>query len=149
MSSEPHDPAYPATVEAEARETAMLAHLSALVGFIFPFGNVLGPLAILLWKGERSSFVADQAKEALNFQISMTLYGFLLGIILAVLWIVGLFGLLLRPDPSVAAFFLLTVPLMLVYAALFIFDLVLIILAAVRANSGVRYRYPLTLRILD
>ena len=48
MSNEPPDPSYLAAVEAEGREMAMLAHLAALVGCVFPFGNILGPLAILV-----------------------------------------------------------------------------------------------------
>ena len=58
----------------DERTWAMLCHFSAFVGFIFPFGNILAPLIIWLIKKEEMAFVGDQAKEVLNFQISMTIY---------------------------------------------------------------------------
>ena len=53
---------------------AMLCHLSALAGFIIPLGNVIGPLVIWMIKKDVYPLVDDQGKEALNFQISMTIY---------------------------------------------------------------------------
>jgi hypothetical protein len=104
---------------------AMLAHLSALSGFIIPFGSILGPLIIWLIKRDEMSFVNDQAKEALNFNISMTIY-----------MLVSL----------VLVFVVIGIPLMIVLGIAW---LVLAILAAVKANEGVAYRYPLTLRLVN
>lgn len=103
----------------------MLAHLSALSGFIIPFGSILGPLIIWLIKRDEMSFVNDQAKEALNFNISMTIY-----------MLVSL----------VLVFVVIGIPLMIVLGIAW---LVLAILAAVKANEGVAYRYPLTLRLVN
>ncbi|MGB3311175.1 MAG: DUF4870 domain-containing protein [Nodosilinea sp.] len=108
----------------ESRMWAMLAHLSSLSGFIIPFGNIIGPLIIWLVKRDEMSFVDDQAKEALNFNISMTIYGLISAILIVVF--VGF----------------------LMLAVLGIAWLVLAILAAVKANEGVAYRYPLTLRLV-
>lgn len=108
----------------ESRMWAMLAHLSALSGFVIPFGNIIGPLVIWLVKRDEMSFVDDQAKEALNFNISMTLYMVVAGILILVL--VG-------------------IPLMIVLGIAW---LVLVILASVKANEGTAYRYPLTLRLV-
>lgn len=108
----------------ESRMWAMLAHLSALSGFVIPFGNIIGPLLIWLVKRDEMSFVADQGKEALNFNISMTIYMLVSGVLI---------------------FVLIGIPLIIVLGIAW---LVLAILAAVKANEGVVYRYPLTLRLV-
>lgn len=104
---------------------AMLAHISALSGFIIPFGSILGPLIIWLIKRDEMSFVNDQAKEALNFNISMTIYAIVAGVLIFVA-----IGIVLLP-------------------VVLISWLVLTIMAAVKANEGVAYRYPLTLRLVN
>jgi len=104
---------------------ASLAHISAFAGLVFPFGSVLGPLLIWLVKREEMPFVDDQGKEALNFNISMTLY-----MVVSILMIVVLVG------------FLMIGVLALIWA-------VLVILAAVRSNEGIPYRYPLTIRFIQ
>jgi len=108
----------------ESRMWAMLAHLSALSGFVIPFGNIVGPLIIWLIKRDEMSFVSDQGREALNFNISMTIYMMVAGVLI---------------------FVLIGIPLMIVLGIAW---LVLTILAAVKANEGVAYRYPLTLRLV-
>ncbi|MBD2231762.1 DUF4870 domain-containing protein [Phormidium tenue] len=109
----------------ESRMWAMLAHLSALSGFVIPFGNIIGPLVIWLVKRDEMSFVNDQAREALNFNISMTIYMVVAGVLI---------------------FVLIGIPLMIVLGIAW---LVLVILAAVKANEGTAYRYPLTLRLVN
>jgi len=116
----------PPTLEADkdARTWGMLCHLLALCGYIgVPFGWILGPLVMWLIKRDQYSFVNDQGKESLNFQISITIYG--LVALLPSLLLVGL-------------------PLI----ALGIFGVVMVIIATIEANKGVRYRYPLTIRLL-
>jgi len=108
----------------EERTWAMLCHLTALGKYILPLGNILGPLIIWLIKKDQSWFVDDQGKESLNFQISMTIY-----LIIAGLSIFVLIGIVLLPMVALA-------------------DLVLIIVAAIKANEGVAYRYPLTIRFI-
>ena len=111
-------------LSAEAKQWGMFAHLSALVGFIIPLGTVLGPLVVWQMKKAEFPFVDDQGKEALNFQITV-LIAFIACIILSFVVI----GLLLLPIVGIAA-------------------LVFTIMAGVKANSGVAYRYPYTLRLI-
>ncbi len=101
----------------------MIAHLSALVAGIIglPF---LGPLIVMLTKGKESPWVNTQAKEALNFQITVTIALF----VAAVTICVGI-GILLLPLVGLAA-------------------LVLTILAGIKANNGEMYRYPATIRLV-
>ena len=107
------------------RTWAMLTHMTALSLLAgIPFGNILAPLFIWLWKRRASPLVDANGKESLNFQISITLYG-----ILSLVSCLVLIGFVLL-------------------AALAIADLVLVILASLRADKGGLYRYPLTLRFI-
>lgn len=108
----------------ESRMWATIAHLSALSGLIIPFGTIIGPLIVWIIKKDEMPFVADQGREALNFNISMAIYG----LVAAVLCLV-LIGFLL-------------------VAILFVVWLVFLIIAAVQANEGTAYRYPLILRLV-
>ena len=121
-------------VSNEERTWGMLSHLAALVGyFVVPFGNIIAPLIIWLVKKDESQFVADQAKESLNFQISLMIYAI-------VGTIVGLILMLV-----VVGFFLLIA----LWGALYVGGIVLTIVAAIRANEGQAYRYPLTIRLVS
>ena len=110
--------------EAQERSWAMGAHLAALAGFIIPFGNIVGPLIIWLVKKDESPFVDDQGKESLNFQISITIYCIIAALLILI--VIGIFLLI----------------------GLAILDIVLIIIATVKANSGEKFRYPLTIRLV-
>ena len=124
------------TVQQTDRTWDVLSHLSAIVFLLgVPFGNILGPLVVWLIKRSDSPSVDAHGKEALNFQISLTLYlmaavGITVGLMLV------LIGFLLLPLLIIAA---IVVPVL---------DLILIIIAAVKASNGEFYRYPLTLRLI-
>ena len=71
-----------AEVSKDARMWAMFCHLAGLVGYLIPLiGNIVAPLIIWQIKKDELPFVDEQGKEAVNFQISMSLYA-LIGIIL-------------------------------------------------------------------
>lgn len=110
--------------ETQERTWGLIAHLSALAGFLVPFGHVIGPLVIWLIKKDESPFVDDQGKESINFQISMTLYAIVAAVLILV--IIGIFLLI----------------------GIGILDIVLVIVAAVKANAGEKFRYPLTIRFI-
>ena len=121
---------------AEEKNWALFAHLSILLGGLltsgwgFSIGSFIGPLVIWLIKKDTMPFVADQAKEALNFGITLA---------------IACFALLLLTILSLGIGLLATVPLLMVIG---IVALVLVIIAAVKANEGVAYRYPFTLRLV-
>ena len=122
--------------DAQERQWAMFAHLSAIAGGLLTsqamggIGCVLGPLIIWQLKKDTMPFVTDQAKEALNFNITVAL-----AMLVLVLLGVGTFGL----------GFLLTAPLMLIVG---LAALVLVVIAAIKANAGDAYRYPFALRLV-
>ena len=109
-------PAAPATgeVSKDDKTMGMLCHLLAI------FTGFLGPLILLLVKGNESEFIKDQAKEALNFQIT-----FILGAIIVAIVTLGL-------------------GLILVYPV----AIILCIMACIKANEGVKYRYPFAIRLI-
>jgi uncharacterized Tic20 family protein len=113
-----------AMAEKDARTWAMFCHIGAFAGYIIPFGHIIAPLIIWLIKKAESPLVDDQGKESLNFQISVTIYAFI-----ALLLTLILIGYVL-------------------FFALVIFDLVMVIVAAVKVNSGEKYRYPLCIRFI-
>jgi uncharacterized Tic20 family protein len=103
----------------DARLWAMLAHLAGLGGIVVPaVGSVLGPLIVWLIKKDQYPFVDEQGKEALNFQITMLIYGFVAGLLM-----------------------MLCIGFVLVVAVAIV-DLVFLIIAAIKANNGEHYRYP-------
>ena len=105
---------------------ATLCHLASLTAFLgIPLGNVLGPLIIWLIKKDVFPFVERHGKEALNFQISIVIY------CLAATPLMCLAGL--------GVF---------VIAALAIIDVIFLIIAAVSANKGQEYRYPICIRFI-
>jgi len=101
----------------------MACHFLGLCHFI-PLGNILGPLILWLLKREDSSYINYHGKEALNFQLSVTLYALVCVILTLVL--IGVFLLI----------------------ALGIYAIVMSILAGIKAQEGVQYRYPLTIRFI-
>ena len=111
-------------VDEEIRNTAAVAHLSTFAGLVVPFGSVIGPLAVWLTRRDRGPFIDQAGREALNFGISIAIYGSVL---------------------VVAAFMLVGIPLLMVGVVAWV---VLASLAAVKASQGQAYRYPLTLRLI-
>ena len=106
--------------------TAMLAHLLTFTGYIVLF-HFLAPLIIYLMKKNESAFIADQARESVNFQFTC--------------WIAALFGILLCFTGIGAC---VGIPYLLVLA---VSHFVFVIIAAIRARDGISYRYPYALRL--
>ncbi|MFF1531292.1 DUF4870 domain-containing protein [Cellulomonas sp. NPDC058312] len=104
----------------EERTWALLSHLGGIL-----FGFVPSLVVWLVFKG-RGQFLEDQAKEALNFQIALTIAYVAASILTAVT-----FGF---ASPL----------LFVVWGA----GIVFAILAAVAVNKGEWYRYPVTLRLV-
>lgn len=106
------------------RMWGMFCHLASLAWFL-PIGNILGPLIIYLIKKDEYIFVEDQGKEVMNFQITITIYLIISGILTIII---------------IGALFL---------ALVGIFSLVFTIIGALKANQGEFYRYPLCIRFIS
>lgn len=108
-------------ISADDRNLAMIGHLlGILTGFI-------GALVIWIINKDRpeKAFVIDQAKEALNFQITIMIASIISGLLTLIL-----IGFLFIPVIAIA-------------------NLVLCIIAGLKAKDGIAYRYPFTLRLLS
>jgi uncharacterized protein len=126
---------HPSGLSAESRNWAVGAHLSAFVG-AWAFLAFVGPLVIwLIRRDYHDPFGDHHAKEALNFNLSMLVYlvaGTIIGFLVAIVTL-GLGLLVLVP----------------VGIAVAIGWVVLTIVAAVKANNGEGYRYPITIRFVS
>ncbi len=112
-------------INKDARMWAMICHLSGLAGIILPAsGNIVAPLIIWQIKKDNNPFIDEQGKEAVNFQISMSIY-LIASIILSCICI--------------------GVPMIIATIIVFF---VFMLIAAVKANNGYHYRYPLTIRFI-
>ena len=109
----------PRDVPSDARGWSVAAHLLPLVGVY-----ILGALFIWLIKRDEDPFVEFNSREALNFQLSMLIYG-----LVSALLVIVLIGIVL-------------------ILAVGVFSFVMVIVAAVRAANGELYRYPLTMRMV-
>lgn len=120
LTTPPPAPAPEGEVPQDQRTMALLAHILGI------FTGFIGSLIIWLVNKDNpeKGFVTDQAKEALNFQITLIIASFVSGILTLVL--IGF----------------------LMLAAIGIANLVLCILAAMKANNGEAYRYPFALRLI-
>ena len=124
-------PGTPAQWPQDTLQWAMIAHLSGLSGLVtgMPF---LGPLIVYLVKKDENPIVVAHAKEALNFQLSVTLY-LVLGVILCVVLAFIVIGFFLIP----------------VVAGIAIAGYVMAVIAGLKAQQGLWYRYPATIRFLN
>lgn len=121
----------PTTLSSDERTWALIGHLSAFSAFVTLIGGILGPLIVWLVKRDTLPFAAAQAKEALNFNITVAIAFVALGVFTIMTFGIGV---------------VLAWP---IGVALFIAWVVLTIVAAIKANEGVAYRYPFTLRLVS
>jgi uncharacterized Tic20 family protein len=117
------------TDQQPATRDTSLETLCHLLGLAFltpiPFGNLLAPLALWLWKRDANPGVDLHGKEAVNFQISMSIYMLLAGLSMFI----------------VVGFFLLPVVILT--------NVIFIVVASVKASRGELYRYPLAIRFIN
>lgn len=105
-------------VSQEEKTFGMLSHLLAIVL------GFIAPLIFWLIKKDESEYVAKHSKESLNFQISIAIY-----VIVSSILMVAIIGFILLP-------------------LVLLFDLIFIIIATLKANSGEFYKYPLCIRFI-
>ena len=118
--TEPHqERSDPSDLSSESKVWAVAAHLLPLASIY-----IIGALIVWLIKRDEDPFVEAHGREALNFQLSVLIYG-----LISILLIIVFIGFLML-------------------VALAIFSLVMSIIAAVKAANGETYRYPLTMRMV-
>ena len=125
----PLDPSHRSGLASSVRTWGALTHLSAFLAALVAMA-FLGPLVMWLVKREEHPFLDHHGKEALNFQVSMLMYG-IVGFVLAIVTF-GLGLLVVIPAAIVLGLVWLVAP----------------IIAAVKASNGEGFRYPVTIRFL-
>ena len=111
-------------MKSEERPWILASHLGTLLGYAVALGSFLVPLFIWLSKKEESELIASHARESLNFQLSMLIYT-----IAAI----------------VLSFLLIGLPLLIVIP---VFNIVCVVIAAIKADKGEFYHYPLNIRFI-
>ena len=133
---------------------AFLIHISAFAGFVFPFGQIITPLIAWQTLKDRSPFLDEQGKEAINFNLSYTLYAFILSIALIPLFFRSFFtnfnsfnNFQLNLDLSTNNLFNI-MGLGSISVILYLVGISLIIIAALKAKEGESYKYPFTIKFI-
>ncbi|MEX1037554.1 MAG: DUF4870 domain-containing protein [Acidimicrobiia bacterium] len=116
--------------DADRKNWAMAAHLSALIAFI-GVPSLVGPLVVWLVKKDTDPYVAAHSAHALNFNISVLIYTIVGSIAL------GIIGLV-----TLGIGFLLAIPAVIVALIAW---LVLVIQGGLAASRGEQFRYPVTI----
>ena len=107
------------------RNWAMFCHLSAFAGFFFPFGGIIGPLICWLSRKDDSTWVNENGKASMNFQLSILLY-----LVLAAPLCIIIIGF-----PIIALIVTLKI--------------ICIVIASVKASKGEEFRYPLAIPFIQ
>jgi uncharacterized protein len=134
---------------------AFLIHISAFAGFIFPFGNIITPLIAWQTLKDRSSFLDAHGKEAINFNISYSLYILLLSMSMIPFFIGSVLNSLNRfgnfnhlnidfDTHHIFGFF----GFFSLAGILGLVKIALIIIAALKAKEGESYAYPFTIKFI-
>jgi uncharacterized protein len=116
------DNAVKSDIAAPSNDDKNIATITHLAGTVFWF---IPALIVWILKKDDSAYLADQAKEALNFQITMTLAMFVASVLV---WV--LIGFILIP-------------------MVWLVNIVFCIIAGIATSKAELYRYPLCLRLLS
>ncbi len=103
----------------DEKNIATITHLGGTVFWFIP--------ALVVWvlKKDDSAYLADQSREALNFQITILIAQFVAGLLAIILIGFVLMGII------------------------WLFNFIFCIIAAIATSKGETYRYPLCLRLIN
>jgi uncharacterized protein len=136
--------------ERQVNNWAMLCHLSALLFYLgVPLGNFIGPLVVWMAKKRESSFIDENGKESLNFQISVFFcwLPILCSCMLFVLRLMFALGIG-NKNGSIAGMFYFGLAFFSSLAILSLILIISVIRASIKVKNGNRFRYPLTIRLI-
>ena len=126
MDQQPTSSSVVSGSSSSVRTWCILAHATALVGFLVPVaGHIVGPLIVWLAKRQDSPEIDAHGKESMNFQISMLIWNAIAAILIVVL---------------------IGIPILIL---LHILNIIFVIVASIQASEGKLYRYPLAIRLIS
>ena len=130
---------------------AFLIHLSSFTGYLFPFGSIITPLILWQAQKDKSFFLDEHGKEAVNFNISFAIYIFILSASFFSFFFGNLIHLFDEIDfgfhysnNNIFGFFGIASTV----GILSLIKIALIIIASMKANDGKPYKYPFTINFL-
>ncbi|WP_405569950.1 DUF4870 domain-containing protein [Winogradskyella sp. Asnod2-B02-A] len=141
------------------KNLATFIHLSTFSRFVIPFGNFIGPIVLWAANKNKSEFIDQHGKQAINFQISVLLYAIIIGSISVPLFIFRVFSNMDVLDFNGFNSFHINIgepsPLLYIGGGLgalaiiaFIIELALIVKASLTARDGLSFKYPFTINFL-
>lgn len=141
------------------KNLATFIHLSTFSRFVIPFGNFIGPIVLWAANKNKSDFIDQHGKQAINFQISVLLYAIIIGSISVPLFIFRVFSNMDVLDFNGFNSFHINIgepsPLLYIGGGLgalaiiaFIIELALIVKASLSARDGLSFKYPFTINFL-
>lgn len=138
------------------KSKAMLAHLSTLTQWFFPFGNFVFPLVIWSLTRKDSAYTDHHGRQSVNFQLSIFLYSLILCLIAIPILVFTIFkhvpfsrmadGYVHEADltpENITGIVILAVVAGILFCFLKVAEFFLVIYASVKAIDGVEYEYPL------
>ncbi|MCG2431039.1 DUF4870 domain-containing protein [Aequorivita xiaoshiensis] len=146
------------TITENQKNTSVFIHLSTFLKYFFPFANFIAPLLIWTFNKEQA-FIDDHGKQAINFQLSTLLYTILIGLLCLPLIIIfasdiislaesinlndGMFSI--NNIQNLSGYLLLVSLVIIMFLALFVFEIYAVINASIHASRGQLYKYPLNI----
>lgn len=146
-------------LENQEKNIATFIHLSTFSRFVIPLGNYIGPALLWMLYKDKSDFVDAHGKQAINFQISILLYTIIIGMLaLPVIFFTVLGHVNVFDMPSLdtiqfrwaPSFYLLILigGIVTLFIMAFLFELICVIIASLKARDGLLYKYPITINFL-
>ncbi|HEY8957203.1 DUF4870 domain-containing protein [Chitinophaga sp.] len=131
----------------DERTWAALVHLGGIIGMLIlpTVGNIIGVLVFWLIKKNESTFVDSQGKEAINFQITLSIAAVIVNLINNIatgFWSITSFWRHTRGE------FYNAWGWTNLLGVLWLLNVIFSIIAAVKASNGQSYRYPLSVRLV-
>lgn len=146
------------TITENQKNTSVFIHLSTFLKYFFPFANFIAPLLIWTFNKEKA-FIDDHGKQAINFQLSTLLYTILIGLLCLPLIIIfasdiislaesinlndGMFSI--NNIQNLSGYLVLISLVIILFLALFVFEIYAVINASIHASRGQLYKYPLNI----
>lgn len=142
---------------------AAVIHLSTFGKWLFPLGNLILPIVLWTINSKKSAFIDNHGKQAVNFQLSMTLYTVILafvggGVILGSMITGGpqlweqLDGNAFPFNNNMGIFTTIIASGFICGTAILVLsitDFVCTIQAALKARDGLPYHYPLAINFIS
>ncbi|AJR03740.1 DUF4870 domain-containing protein [Siansivirga zeaxanthinifaciens] len=146
-------------IDNHQKNIATFIHLSTFSRFVIPLGNFIAPIVLWIINKDKSEFIDKHGKQAINFQMSVFLYALIIGTLSVPFFIFNIFNGFDFFDFNGFGNFNISIgkPSALLYiggglgvlAVIgFIIELILIIVASLKARDGEPYNYPFTINFL-